>query len=115
MTPGRYNFTCPQGSTFQSTLTYKIDDVPVNLSGYSSRLQVREFHDSSEYITNLTSPSNGLTMGGSAGTIDIFISAEDTTNFIIGDHVYDLEIISPSNVVNRLIEGRFNVTPEVTR
>ena len=114
MTPGRYNFTCPQGSTFQSTLTYKIDDVPVNLTGYSSRLQVREFHDSLEYIVNLTS-GNGLTMGGSAGTISIFISAEDTANFITGDHVYDLEIISSGNVVNRLIEGRFNVTPEVTR
>lgn len=115
MTPGRYNFTCPQGSTFQSTLTYKIDDVPVNLTGYSSRLQVREYHDSLEYIAYLTSPSNGLTMGGSAGTISIFISADDTANFITGDHVYDLEIVSPSNTVNRLIEGRFNVTPEVTR
>jgi len=114
MTPGRYNFTCPQGSTFQSTITYKIDDVPVDLSGYSSRLQVRETHETTDYIVSLTS-NDGLTMGGSAGTIDILISAEDTTNFITGDHVYDLEIISPSNTVNRLIEGRFNVTPEVTR
>jgi hypothetical protein len=115
MTPGRYNFTCPQGSTFQSTITYKIDDVPVNLSGYSSRLQVRENHDATDYIVYLTSSGNGLTMGGSAGTIGIFISADTTSSFIDGDHVYDLEIVSPSNIVNRLIEGRFNVTPEVTR
>jgi len=114
MTPGRYNFTCPQGSTFQSTITYKIDDVPVNLSGYSSRLQVRETHESTDLVVSLVS-GNGLTMGGSAGTIGILISASDTANFITGDHVYDLEIISPSNIVNRLIEGRFNVTPEVTR
>jgi hypothetical protein len=115
MTPGRYNFTCPQGSTFQSTVTYKIDDVPVNLSGYSSRLQVRETHDASDYITYLTSNGNGLTMGGSAGTINIFIAASATALFIDGDHVYDLELISPSNIINRLMEGRFNVTPEVTR
>lgn len=114
MTPGRYNFTCPQGSTFQSTITYKVDDVPVNLSGYSSRLQVRETHESTDLVVSLVS-GNGLTMGGSAGTIGILISAADTANFITGDHVYDLEIVSPSNIVNRLIEGRFNVTPEVTR
>ena len=115
MTPGRYNFTCPQGSTFQSTVTYKIDDVPVNLSGYSSRLQVRETHDAADYITYLTSNGNGLTMGGSAGTINIFIAASATALFLDGDHVYDLELISPSNIINRLMEGRFNVTPEVTR
>ena len=45
----------------------------------------------------------------------IFIAASTTSNFPAGNHVYDLEIISPSNIVDRLIEGTFNVTPEVTR
>jgi hypothetical protein len=54
-------------------------------------------------------------MGGSAGTINILISASVTSEFPTGTHVYDLEIISPSNFVDRLIEGTFNVTPEVTR
>jgi hypothetical protein len=54
-------------------------------------------------------------MGGSAGTIDILISASVTSGFPTGTHVYDLEIISPSNIVDRLVEGTFNVTPEVTR
>jgi hypothetical protein len=54
-------------------------------------------------------------MGGSAGTIDILISASVTSAFPTGVHVYDLEIVSPSNIVDRLIEGTFNVTPEVTR
>lgn len=114
MTPGRLNFTCPQGSTFRRTLTYKIDDVPVDLSGYQGRLQVRETHDSLDYIVNLTN-GNGITMGGSAGTIDILIADDITANFITGDHVYDLEIESSGGITDRLIEGRFNVTPEVTR
>lgn len=114
MTPGLVNFVCPQGSTFRRTLTYTLDEVPVNLTGYSSRLQVREAYYSEDPIVSLVSGS-GITMGGSAGTIDILISASVTSSFPTGVHVYDLEIVSPSNLVDRLIEGTFNVTPEVTR
>jgi Na+/serine symporter len=114
MTPGLVNFVCPQGSTFRRTLTYTLDEVPVNLAGYSSRLQVREAYYSTDPLVSLVSGS-GITMGGSAGTIDILISASVTSQFPTGTHVYDLEIISPSNIVDRLIEGTFNVTPEVTR
>ena len=114
MTPGLVNFVCPQGSTFRRTLTYTLDEVPVNLTGYSSRLQVREAYYSTNPVVSLVSGS-GITMGGSAGTIDILISASVTSQFPTGTHVYDLEIVSPSNIVDRLIEGTFNVTPEVTR
>jgi Na+/serine symporter len=114
MTPGLVNFVCPQGSTFRRTLTYTLDNLPVNLSGYSSRLQVRQAYYSDDPIISLASGS-GITIGGSAGTIDILISASATSQFPPGNHVYDLEIISPSNIVDRLIEGTFNVTPEVTR
>jgi len=114
MTPGLVNFVCPQGSTFRRTLTYTLDEVPVNLTGYSSRLQVREAYYSTDPVVSLVSGS-GITMGGSAGTINILISASVTSQFPTGTHVYDLEIISPSNIVDRLIEGTFNVTPEVTR
>ena len=114
MTPGLVNFVCPQGSTFSRSLTYTLDQIPVNLSGYSSRLQVRQAHYSENTIVSLASGS-GITIGGSAGTIDILISASVTSSFPPGDHVYDLEIVSPSNIVDRLIEGRFYVTPEVTR
>lgn len=115
MTPGRFNFTCPQGSTFNPTLTWKIDNAPVDITGYSARLQVRETHDSDEYIINLTNLNGGITLGGSAGTIDLYISASDTSAALPGDHVYDLEMISSNSTVSRLIEGRFNITPEVTR
>ena len=114
MTPGLVNFVCPQGSTFRRTLTYTLDNIPIDLTGYSSRLQVREAYYSTDPVVSLVSGS-GITMGGSAGTIDILISASTTSGFPTGVHVYDLEIISPSNDVDRLIEGTFNVTPEVTR
>jgi hypothetical protein len=114
MTPGQVNFLCPQGSTFRKNITYKIQDVPVNLTGYSSRLQVRQTHYAANPIVSLTSAS-GITLGGSAGTIDILISDEVTKDFPIGTWVYDLEVESSGGITDRLIEGSFLVTPEVTR
>jgi hypothetical protein len=114
MTPGLVNFVCPQGSTFRRTLTYTLDTLPVDLTGYSSRLQVRQAHYSTDTLVSLVSGS-GITISGSAGIIDIYISNADTSNLPPGSHVYDLEIISPSLDVDRLIEGTFIVTPEVTR
>jgi len=114
VTPGKVNFLCPQGTTFNRLLAYKIDDVPVNLNGYTSRLQVRETHYAQETIVALTSGS-GITLGGSAGTIDLLISASATAAFNAGNFVYDLEIQSTNGTIDRLIEGSFIVTPEVTR
>lgn len=114
MTPGLVNFICPQGSTFRRTLTYTLDDIPIDLSGYSSRLQVRQAYYSTEPLLSLASGS-GITIDGLEGTIDIYISNSDTSDLPPGSHVYDLEIISPSSDVSRLIEGTFIVTPEVTR
>ena len=114
MTPGKVNFLCPQGSTFRKTITYKLDEVPVNLTGYSSRLQVRQTHYDTNLVVSLTSAS-GITLGGSAGTIDLLIAASATALFEAGNFVYDLEVQSPNGTVDRLIEGSFIITPEVTR
>lgn len=115
MTPGRVNFVCPQGSTFSRVLTYKIDTTPVNLTGYTAGMQVRERPYSKQYIVYLNTDNSGITLGGSAGTITLNIAASTTANFIAGDYVYDLELTSGNGTVSRLIEGKFNVTPEVTR
>jgi hypothetical protein len=113
MTPGKLNLTCPQGSTFSKSLTYKLDDNPVDLTGYSARLQVREFFYSPDPVLNLTN-SSGITLGASAGTIQILIDATTTSGLLAGDYVYDLELVA-GGTVTRLIEGKFVVTPEVTR
>jgi hypothetical protein len=114
MTPGKYNMICPQGATFSKTLTWKIDDVPVNLLGYTARMQAKDKHKSTcAPILNVTTENNGITLGGSEGTIDIIISAEETSGFYAKEYVYDLELAS-EGIVYRLIEGKFIVTPEVT-
>ena len=117
MIPGKYNIVCPKGSTLTQTFTYTINDAPVNLSGYSARMQVREKYESSNFILSLTSASGGgiAFTSASAGVIDLYVSASATGNIVAKDYVWDIELISPSNTVTRLLEGKFIVTPEVTR
>lgn len=114
MTPGKYNIVCPQGSTFAKELTYTIDDEPVNLFGYAAKMQVREKHSSQVAKLTLSTENGGISLGEEDGTINLYVEDEVTALLPAKEYVYDLELIS-SGEVYRLIEGKFIVTPEVTR
>jgi len=115
MIPGKYNIVCPQGTTFSQQLIYSLNNTPINLIGYSARMQIREKHTTAHAQLNLTSSNGGLILGGDQGTIIINVSASQTTAIHAKEYVYDLELVSSSNLVTRIIEGKFIVTPEVTR
>jgi hypothetical protein len=102
--PGTYNITAYQGADWDRTFTITQGGTALNLTGYTSRMQVREAADSTAYLLSLSS-GTGITLGGTAGTI-----AVDA-----GSYAYDLEIISGASVVTRLLEGGFTVSGNVTR
>lgn len=112
--PGDYNITCPQGATFDRTFTLTVDGTPQNLTGYTAAMQVRESVSGSTALINLTTENGGITLGGSAGTILVTISASTTAAVTAGSYSYDLELYSGSTVT-RLLQGAFNLTGEVTR
>lgn len=115
MQPGRYNFQAQQGATFARGIVYKQNDVVVNLTGYSARMQVRASVSDSSTLISLSSPSSGITIDGPNGEITVTISAATMASVPAGTWVYDLEIESGGGVVTRLIEGKFSVSAEVTR
>lgn len=114
MIPGKYNMVCPQGSTFNKMLTYSIDGTPVHLDGYTARMQVREKYTSTSAQVTLTTENDGIILEGLLGEITLNISASATSALAAKDYVYDLELVN-NGVVTRLIEGKFIVTPEVTK
>ena len=111
-----YTLEIQQGATLSLVATWNDSTgAAVNLTGYTARLQVRTSYAATSTILSLTS-SSGITLGGAAGTITITVSATDTAALTapwIG--VYDLELVSGSGVVTRLLEGTATVSPEVTR
>lgn len=115
--PGVLNLDCYQGATFDYTLTWKSAGVPVNLTGYTARMQVRESYDAGTAILALTN-GTGITLGGTAGTIALTAAATATAALDGTPHkqyIYDLELVSGAGVVTRLVEGNFTIYPEVTR
>lgn len=114
MAAGNLDINVEQGATYSQTLTWRINDALVNLTSYTARMQVREDVTSTSTIISLTETA-GLTLGGAAGTIVIALSATQTADLVSGNYVYDLELASSGGVVTRLVQGDFNISPEVTR
>jgi hypothetical protein len=113
--PGLLNLTFSQGATWKLNITYTNDTGnPVNLTNYTARMQARSTYDASTAALSLTNGS-GITLGGTAGTIGLLVGATVTAAIGAAQYVYDLELVSASGEVTRLIEGTLIVTPEVTR
>jgi hypothetical protein len=114
MAAGLYDITIEQGVTFQLNLTWKdSNDAPVDLTGYSARMQVRETYDSEDTLVSLTSPGD-ITLGGALGTILITIQPAVTSILPFLEGVYDIEMVAAS-VTYRLLQGKATISREVTR
>ena len=112
-----------QGATFSQTLFWEVGTppTPVNLTGYTAKLQVRSTHDSKAIILELSTSNGRITLGTggdfTTGAINLFISATDTAQLSVCDNtkpVYDLEMTSGS-VVSRILQGNVIIAPEVTK
>lgn len=116
MPAATYDLYIEQGATFVKQITWKDSSgTPVDLSGYTARMQFRSSVNSDTILFSATTTNGKITLGGAAGTIDIEIDATDTTAFAFVSAVYDLELESASGFVTRLLEGGVEVSKEVTR
>lgn len=111
----RYNIIADQAATYQLNVTWKDSSgTPVNLTGYTAKMQVRLGINEPTAAVEVTNTS-GIVLGGSAGTIAITISATQMTALTAPQtYVYDLRLTS-GDVVTRLIDGTFTTVPAVTR
>lgn len=88
---------------------------PVDLDGYTARLQVRATEQATGApLLSLTS-SAGITLDNTNKTITITISAADTADLDFATGVYELEMEDGSGVVDQLLKGTVTVEPEVVR
>lgn len=115
-TPAKLKFTIYQGATFRKRLTWTApSSSPIDLTGCTARMQVREEVESTTVLLSLTTENDGIALGGAAGTIDLYVSDEDTAAITWDAGVWDLEVVHPGGEVTRLAQGSVSVSPEVTR
>jgi len=110
-----YDISTEQGSSLSRVVTYSdANSSPINLTGYTARMQVRPRASSGYAYLTLTSPSGGLTLGGTTGTITILVDGSVTSAIPAGDYVYDLEVVNGA-YVDKVMGGNFTLSAEVTR
>ena len=105
------NLAIDQGTTFTVTITVTDDTGSArNLTNYTARSQMRKSYyttANTAFTANLLSPSDG--------TISLDLSATQTSALKAGRYVYDVELVSNTATVERIIEGIVTIYPEVTR
>lgn len=98
-----------QGTTFSNTVTPKYaNNVAIDITGHSANAQIRKHYTSTNAISFSTTVNSN-------GTITFSLAANQTSNVAAGQYVYDINIISSSNTITRVIEGVATITPRVTR
>jgi hypothetical protein len=124
---GRHDIEHNQGATFRRTLVWRQpasdEDLPetpgdpVDLTGWSARMQLRVEVDADDVALELTTDNGRITLGGPDGDITLRVAAADLERGAIeaGSYRYDLELVDPAGDVTRLIEGKFRIRAEVTR
>lgn len=115
MTAGIYNFTLDQGSVYSVVLVYTdSNNVPVNLTGFTAKMQLRQNYNSTAADLTLSSANGDITIVGATGTVTVNATAAQTAALSPGFYVYDLELTSGLNI-SRLIQGQVTVAEQVTQ
>lgn len=120
MPAGKYRLIIEKGATLDPEFVWSTKDAngvktPVNLTGYEARAQVRPNAASAVISLDMTTGNGRIVLGGEAGTIALNVPPDVTAALTITTGEWDLELVSPSGRVKRLLKGPVQVDPEVTR
>lgn len=105
------NLAIDQGTTYTVTISVTDDTGSArNLTGYTGRAQLKR-----SYYTNTNTAFTVTIDNPSEGEIDLSLTATQTTALKAGRYVYDVELVSNTNTVERVVEGIVTIYPEVTK
>lgn len=90
-------------------------NAPVDLTGYTARMQIRIKLEDTEVVHEMTTENSGVLIDNINKTITLNIPATATALFNFGSAVYSIELISSSNEVKPFANGSLTLVKEVTR
>lgn len=114
----KFDLKIEQGATFSFSVTRK-DKVgtPIDLSGYTARMQIRQAQGA-EIIIEASTANGKLNIPiGADGTVFVKLSATDTAKLRYTRCVYDLKAFKGSDGLNdlRILQGNVLVSPAITQ
>ena len=109
------NFEVDQGTTFSFTVEYKdSNDAPINLTGATAKLQVRDTAGGSKLAFTLTSPSGGIIIDAVNGKITCKMTPTQTNKLFYPKSSYDLMVTDSNLNKTKLVEGFLTLSRSVT-
>ena len=116
MAAAQYDFVIEQGTTTVKLFVWKsADGTPINLEGYSARMQIRASTQADTYLMELTTENGRIRLTPLEGKIELKLSAAETSAIDWKRGKYDLELVSSTGFVIRLLFGLVTVSKEITR
>jgi len=113
--PGRYNITVVNGTTFALSPQWLIDNLPVNLTGYSADMQVRDV--SNNLVVELSTANGEITINAALGQVNLNLTSTQTSagNLPAGNYTYALNLTDSANNVYQILQGSFAVSASVVQ
>jgi hypothetical protein len=110
------NFEVDQNATFNFQIQYTEDDevTPIDLTGASAKLQVRDTQGGNKLAFTLTTPAGGITIDGPTGTLDVKMTPTQTNKLFYPKSAYDIMVIDTNGNKIKLLEGFMTLSRSVT-
>lgn len=115
MAAAKYKLKIEQGTTWRKVFVWKAAGVPVDMTGWKARMQIREAVDADEILQELTSENGGIAIVPLLGQFTLQMTDAQTSALDFDVAVYDVELIDSGNEVTRIISGSVSLSRGVTR
>lgn len=110
------NLTIEQGIPFTQDFIVKDENnVNVDLTGYSARMHFRLNYNDSTIRLDANTTNGKLVIDTVNSKCSIALSEADTASLVFQKYVYDIELVNPSNVPKRMVQGSVTIDLEVTK
>jgi len=112
----KYDINIEKGSDTQDVFFSITDDgVPVDLTGYTARMQIRE-KPGSTILDELTTDNGRITIIEDTGvwTVTLKFPSATTDEYSFCSASYDVELIDASLLVDRVLQGKVTTDRNIT-
>lgn len=115
MTPGRYNITVVNGTTFTLAPIWNINNLAVNLTGYTADMQVRDV--SNNLIVELSTSNGKAVVSPGLGQVTFSLTAAQTEPNVLpaGNYNYAINYTDTAGNVYQILNGAFTVVASVVQ
>lgn len=111
------NQAIPQNTYWTVPIIYLENNAAFDFSTYTAKLQVKQTYDSA-VLLELNTSNGGITVAaGSLTTPNVtlnFLPSLTASMTVYTDMIYDIELISPTGSIKRIIKGEFALDRSVT-